>query len=50
MTDLNKVKNEQILASFKSKILQQMNDKLRHTTTDLGNGFSGQLELASNDY
>lgn len=33
-------KNEEILASFKSKILQQMNDKLRHTTTDLGH-FSG---------
>jgi len=27
-----------------------MNDKLRHTTTDLGNNFGGQLDLTSNDY
>lgn len=44
MTDTNKDKNDQMLSQFKSKILQQMQHKLRNTTNDLTIK-PGQLEL-----
>lgn len=49
LTDANTAKNEQILASFKSKILHQMNENLRNTTTDMSYSATtkpGQLEFS----